>query len=493
MKAAFRLIICVTAISLGGAVIGIDSGIISTVIAQQSFTSFMFPPGTQNTTSLLGAIVSMGSAGSAIGSLAVGFLLEKLGRKKTLAWSTVATIIGSLMQTVANGVPLMIVGRLIAGIALGLLTPMIPVYVSELARPSERARLVGIFGLILSLGFCIANWIGYACSFAEGAWVWRLELAMQIPVAIVLLILAFFLPESPRWLAEHDRFEEFSQTLNKIYGDEDPEAINRMATEIREQIIIDATQRQNVSFGHALIELFTKKYIRRTAMAIAVLQVGILSGSLAIQNYQSLLYEALGFSGQGILLISGCYGFMGIVGQLINLAGVSDKWPRVRTMWIGCLTLACLLAVVAALSKLYGNGENISGARAGVAFIFLYSATYAVFFNSTLYTIAAEMFPQHLRGYGTGVAALCQGVSGIWMGQITPYAFAALEWKYYLIFISCLLALGALYAFGLEETNRVSLEQVGARYGDRVVSQQKLDIATEKDVPKNVEDIASAA
>lgn len=199
MKSRLRLILCVTAISLGGAVIGIDAGIIATVIAQTSFTDYMFPPGTKNASSLLGAIVSMGSAGSAVGSLMVGFLLEKVGRKYTIAISTFFTIVGSLFQTVANGVPLMIVGRLVAGIALGILTPAIPVYVSELARPAERARLIGIFGLILSIGFCIANWIGYACSFSEGSFVWRLELAMQFPLAVVLLILCIFLPESPRW------------------------------------------------------------------------------------------------------------------------------------------------------------------------------------------------------------------------------------------------------------------------------------------------------
>lgn len=199
MKAHTRLLICVFAISLGGAVIGIDSGVISTTIAQESFTEYMFPPGVANASSLLGAIVSMGSAGSAVGSLLVGIMLEKLGRKWTLAIATLFTIIGSLFQTVANGVPLMIVGRLVAGIALGILSPAIPVYVSELARPEERARLVGIFGLVMATGFCIANWIGYACSFANGPWVWRLELAMQIPLAVVLLFLTFFLPESPRW------------------------------------------------------------------------------------------------------------------------------------------------------------------------------------------------------------------------------------------------------------------------------------------------------
>lgn len=353
MKAHTRLILCVFAISLGGAVIGIDSGIIATVIAQPSFSAYMFPPETANASSLLGAIVSMGSAGSAVGSLLVGLTLEKLGRKWTLAIATIFTIIGSLFQTVANGVALMIVGRLVAGIALGILTPAIPVYVSELARPGERARLVGIFGLILSTGFCIANWIGYACSFASGGWVWRLELAMQIPLAVVLLLLTFFLPESPRWrestlshyprciilptdspdiVAEKDHMERFDKTLRKVYGDEDPAALMRLNVEIREQIAIEAAQRSNVTLGHAIIELFTSKYISRTALAITVMQLGILSGSLAIQNYQSLLYEALGFEDRGILLISGCYGFMGVIGQVINLAGISDKWPRVRTM-----------------------------------------------------------------------------------------------------------------------------------------------------------------
>lgn len=49
-----------------------------------------------------------------------------------------------------------------------ILNPTIPIYISELARPSERARLVGIFGLLIAIGFCLANWIGYACSFASG-------------------------------------------------------------------------------------------------------------------------------------------------------------------------------------------------------------------------------------------------------------------------------------------------------------------------------------
>lgn len=133
-------------------------------------------------------------------------------------------------------------------------------------------------------------------------------------------------------MAQKERYEEFDAALKRIYEDEDDEFFVRSQVEIREQIQLEGAQRSNITVGHALIEIFNRKNLRRTAMAIMVMQVGILSGSLAIQNYQSILYGSLGFKGRQVILISGCYGFMGIVGQIINFYGVSDRWPRVRTM-----------------------------------------------------------------------------------------------------------------------------------------------------------------
>jgi hypothetical protein len=133
-------------------------------------------------------------------------------------------------------------------------------------------------------------------------------------------------------VAQQERYEEFNSTLRELYSDEGEDFFIRTQVEIREQIQFEAAQRGNRNWGHALIELFVWKNIRRTAMAIIVMQVSILSGSLAIQNYQGLLYASLGFHGQKAILISGCYGFMVIAGQIINLFGVSDKWSRKKTM-----------------------------------------------------------------------------------------------------------------------------------------------------------------
>jgi Sugar (and other) transporter len=132
-----------------------------------------------------------------------------------------------------------------------------------------------------------------------------------------------------------------------------------------------------------------------------------------------------------------------------------------------------MLSILMALSRYYGDGHDESGSRAGIAFIFLYSALYAVFFNSTLYTIAAETFPQHLRGYGTSIAALCQGVTAIWLGQVTPYAFAAIQWKYYAVFIASLVSLSAFYGFFLQETNQLTLESIAGKFGDVTISTDK--------------------
>jgi hypothetical protein len=132
-----------------------------------------------------------------------------------------------------------------------------------------------------------------------------------------------------------------------------------------------------------------------------------------------------------------------------------------------------MLSVLMALSKYYGNGENPNGARAGIAFIFLYSGLYSIFFNSTIYTIAAETFPQHLRGYGTSIAALCQGVTAIWLVQVTPFAFDAIKWRYYAVFTSCLVALSAFYYFFLTETNQLTLESIAGKFGDDTISTEK--------------------
>lgn len=113
--------------------------------------------------------------------------------------NNVAAVVGAAIQAGALHVSMMILGRFIGGIACGALLSIVPTYISETAPLGKRGFFVGINGFMITIGFAIANWIGYAGGFAPGDVAWRVPLAMQIPVPILLTVGAFFMPFSPRW------------------------------------------------------------------------------------------------------------------------------------------------------------------------------------------------------------------------------------------------------------------------------------------------------
>jgi len=94
---------------------------------------------------------------------------------------------------------MLIAGRILAGLAVGVLLSIVPVYNAELALPQFRGVIVGLFAVMASFGVLTSNWIGYAGAYANGNAQWRIPLGCQIPVAVLLFVGGFFLPESPRW------------------------------------------------------------------------------------------------------------------------------------------------------------------------------------------------------------------------------------------------------------------------------------------------------
>lgn len=242
----------------------------------------------------------------------------------------------------------MIAGRFLAGLGCGMILAIVPVYISEVSPPQSRGFIVGLQGMMIAIGFMVANWIGYAGDFAQGDAQWRVPLGMQIPGAVLLVIGCFFIPYSPRWLVERERYDEaktgkypcytrsatfliFEIVILRLHGDKGDDFIAREFIQIRDQILLERE-----AHGHDVIssvmKLFSRQYIRRTATACFVLAMGQLSGSSVIQNYQSIFYASVGFTGRTSLLISGIYGFMGVFGQIAYLFVVADKWKRTTTL-----------------------------------------------------------------------------------------------------------------------------------------------------------------
>lgn len=160
--------------------------------------------------------------GSWLGALVSGVLTDRLGRKKAIMTGCIIWIIGSTIISASQNIAMLIVGRVINGICVGICSAQVPVYISELAPPAKRGRLVGAQQWSITWGILIMFYISYGCSFINGTAAFRLPWGLQMIPAICLLVGLLFMPESPRWLARKGRWDECKQVLTLVHGKGDP-------------------------------------------------------------------------------------------------------------------------------------------------------------------------------------------------------------------------------------------------------------------------------
>jgi sugar porter (SP) family MFS transporter len=223
-------------LAIGGFLFGYDSGIISSTIAQPHFVEYMGTP----SESEKGGIVSSFTGGAILGALSVSYLADKLGRRKSVFVGAVISCLGCALQGGAANIPMIIAGRFIAGISVGLLSAIVPMYCSEIATSEDRGKLSGLLQFMLSWGFFIAQWLGYGCFQVNSAFQWRFPLSFQVVPGLIMASGIWFLSESPRWLCEKERYQEAQDVLTRLHGTgNNQEFLDLEFLEIRDTIIAE--------------------------------------------------------------------------------------------------------------------------------------------------------------------------------------------------------------------------------------------------------------
>jgi MFS family permease len=160
---------------------------------------------------------------------------------------------------------MLVVGRIINGFSVGICSAQVPVYISELAPPSKRGRLVGFQQWAITWGILIMFFICYGSSFIDGTAAFRLPWGLQAIPAILLFLGLLFLPESPRWLAKKDRWDESRDVLVLVHGKGDPNStwVHREMGEIR-----DAVEFERANADVSYFELFKPSMLNRTTIGV---------------------------------------------------------------------------------------------------------------------------------------------------------------------------------------------------------------------------------
>ncbi|KAK5136935.1 hypothetical protein LTR08_001442 [Meristemomyces frigidus] len=464
---------------IGGGLFGFDISSMSAIIAGQGYLCYFNSgdvPCTGPSSSVQGGITASMAGGSWLASLFSGMLSDSLGRKKPIMIGALIWILGCVIVSAAQNIPMLIVGRIINGFCVGICSAQVPVYISEIAPPTKRGRLVGAQQWAITWGILIMFYISYGCSFIEGPSAFRIPWALQMIPAIVLFIGMMFLPESPRWLASKDRWEECERVLVLVHGHGDPNSpwVARQFQEIKEWLEIERQSKQTSYFT-----LFTPRYINRTHIGLFTQIWSQLTGMNVMMYYITYVFRMAGLSGNSLLISSSIQYVINVAMTVPALIWI-DRIGRRPTLLVGSSLMATWLIINAAL--LGSLGESVSGgidgikeaqvkvtgaaSKAVIACSYLFVASYAPTWGPVSWIYPPELFPNQLRG-----KAVAFTTSGNWafnfaLGYFVPPAFETITWKTYIVFAVFCVAMTIHVYFMFPETAGKPLEEVNAMFED---------------------------
>ncbi|KEF52756.1 uncharacterized protein A1O9_11173 [Exophiala aquamarina CBS 119918] len=441
-----------------------------TVFGLPSFYSYFklntTGPNATYANNIIGATNGIYSGGGIIGCLCLPWLADHIGRKRTIQITCLICIVAVVLQCGAVHVGMLLIGRFLGGASAGMMNCIVPLYMSEVAPPARRGKLVGLHGTLLVLGYGLAGWTGLGCYFEPNPQIqWRLCLALQLVAPLALILPSPKLPESPRYLLQKGRHVEALALLCRLHhSPEDPHDI--MARE--ESVQIQRQLELDKSMPKGLVAIVrTPSLFKRYLLGVFVQCLAQSTGVLVVNNYQVILLNGLGLTGWLPLLLYAIYASWAAVLNLVA-ALIVDRAGRVRLLCIGITGCALMMTVYTALVAKYSGTTNKTGQAFAVLFLYLFVTFYALCVDAVSYVYCSEIFPTSLRASGMAASVTGLFATTLLYTQPAPQAFAVIGWKYYLIFIIVpICGVPFLYLFA-PETKGLRLEEVGALFGEQI-------------------------
>jgi SP family sugar:H+ symporter-like MFS transporter len=451
-----HLIMIAGAAALGGFLFGYDTSVINGAVdaIQAHF---------QVGAALTGVTVSSALLGSAVGAAVAGGLADRIGRIRVMQIAAILFVISAICSALPVAIWNLALWRVIGGVAIGIASVIAPAYIAEVAPAVYRGRLASLQQLAIVLGIALSQLINYGLAAAAGgsasgaigplqAWQWMLGVA-AIP-ALIYLVVASSIPESPRYLVRVGKVERAREILAKIeIGDAD-----QKIAEIEQAL--GGEHKPKLSDLRGRVGVLPIVWV---GMAIAALQQFV--GINVIFYYSSSLWHSVGIGESKSLLLSLFTSIVNLIGTLIAMALV-DRIGRKPLLVIGSIGMTISLAVTGwAFNFAHVVGDNaqlpyqwgVVALISASAFVLFFAGSWGV----VMWVLLGEMFPPRIRA-----AALAVGTATNWIANwLVTVTFPSLrDWNlpvtYFMYAFFALISLAFVVRY-LKETNGRSLEEMG--------------------------------
>ncbi|NGX56218.1 MAG: Arabinose-proton symporter [Candidatus Anoxychlamydiales bacterium] len=363
--------------AIGGLLFGYNTSVISGALL---FLKKSFGLSTFNQEMLVSIVL----IGALLGACFGGLITDKLGRKFTLFFTSILFIIGTFVAMNANSINILLLGRMILGFAVGIVSLATPLYISEMSDPQHRGALVSLNQFAVTIGILLAYIINY--SFAiDGNW--RAMFAFALIPAFALFILLFFVPETPTFLATHGKKKKALKILSKILIDTKNSEISN---------IENNKEKKAASWSH----LFSKSVRPALFIGIGISVFQQITGINIVIYYAPTIFQLAGFeSAPSAILASMGIGTINVIMTFIAL-WLIDLVGRKPLLKVGISGMVISLTVLgfAFLAK----GTLVS--MVSVVSLMAYVAFFAIGLGPIVWLIISEIYPMGIRGRAMGIA-----------------------------------------------------------------------------------------
>ena len=375
--------------ALGGLLFGYDTGVISgaLIFIKRDFSL---------TTIAEEIVVSGVLLGATIGAIIGGRLADRFGRRRILLVTATIFGVGALASALSPSPAVLIISRIVLGVAIGLASTTVPVYLAEVSPPNARGWIVSLFQLAVTAGIVSAYLVDYAFASAGG---WRWMLGLAVAPALVFGAGMFFLPETPRWLIRSGRHKIARSVLLRIRDNVD---VDLEITDIQTSL----AQQEECGTWTDLLHRHVRPALI-VGLGLAVFQQ--VTGINTVIYYAPKILQSAGFaSASGAILATAGVGVVNFAMTIVAMLLV-DRAGRRPLLLVGIAGMIVTLAILA--FSFHATSTNL--ASIAVVCLMGYVASFAISLGPIFWLLIAEIYPLKVRGLAEGTAATFNWASNL--------------------------------------------------------------------------------
>lgn len=454
-------------VAVGGLLFGYDTGLINSISDTPMFIRNIAPDGLHLTDIQASIMVSFLSLGTFFGALIAPWVADKYGRRNVIMTGTAIIFnIGNSIQVGAYNLTMLIVGRFISGIGIGLISAVVPLYQAEAAEKNLRGAIISTYQWAITIGLLVSNAVALGTKNRNDSSSYRIPIGIQYIWSCILAVGMYFLPESPRYFIMKDKLWEAANSLSFLRGIsiDDPRLLEEL-------IEVKATYDYESSYGPtSLYDCFVSNKVRpkqtlRIITGISLQTFQQFSGINFIFYYGNRFFTDASIQNNSILSL-----ITYAVNVIFSIPGMFfvEYFGRRDILIFGGIIMTISNFIVASCGlRLTGDSYTYTV----VTFICVFVASFAATWGGAVWVISAELFPLGVRSKCTAICVAANWLSNFVCALITPYVFSSNKNSESMIHIGIFFIWGSINAFSVVivyfivyETSGLRLEEITELY-----------------------------